>query len=953
MRRVVYHQIPATLSELGIPFQAKKDMLEDEDPFGTRFVGEVFVTRIDADSLTSELLKTERYSAEHKPQVAGEGSSSFNPADILRQMRTFAWRDTDGWWAYVDPAEFERQLAFAFSGILTLTSRTATTIHRIIATTPYRQPQPADLIAPTMSFLLRFNELWGRLASPNWLPEQQWEELLRHIDETPEENESRLLLGVAKLLSDRVDIVEKQMGVSRKQIILRVDDRDLLNMTASGQVAILKSSTDQRQTCKNLKALKGMPVLLIFDSRGRRDRWERHMEETHQQHLSVPVIVRVVQPETREYEFCIRHAFRDEANGFKPGDVTLQGQQEREEFESYWKEDIKRWISGLDRQGYIFRPFIASVAGFKKFVPAYPLLVAGKIREHLASLDDAKDMLKGLNDVQTVRETDTLPLLDDDNRPVYPNLFPRILTLLEHSKKLTELEGDLFYVRSSRTDVTFPRTGAQVLDQILTLLCSVGLVEETSNKRYVAITEQRLGKELDTALQQLGSFDPPYSNYAEKASNLDSSLQQLAGTLGINFDMLLGLRASQILPEQKAIAALQMQRLKAIPADQAAFAQVAAKINDVRRAARKVINKELDTPPDIDPGTLSTCINEIAADTEYSTYSVEYRIKFLDKVVRAFESKRQSVQKTIEHCRSSVKKGAKYSLNDDGSPFPTGPLVWLLDQVERDLEQELETTLPAPLRQNTADLPLKNRLGAGAMAVAIEKLQWYEDQLSELNQEGWWTRFTRSYDHWQGVLQKHRELDSRWTEIRNYFAGTVAEHSAEFISGELEGEKKRVSTQVTNFAMTIDELTEATIDDIVEELDAINIKLDAVKEQAEEGYAQGQDEIAALLAQTNLDAVRSLARRMGEALGLDEPETITRLRNHNQQHNKLTEYEVEIARRGAELCGKEGLYQRYLDIRRAKLDGADGEKLKADFSMKQLEEMAGRSIIGLRLEVEV
>ena len=67
--------------------------------------------------------------------------------------------------------------------------------------------------------------------------------------------------------------------------------------------------------------------------------------------------------------------------------------------------------------------------------------------------------------------------------------------------------------------------------------------------------------------------------------------------------MLLSLKASQLIPEQTAVAALQMQRLKTIPADQTAFTQVASTINDVRFAARRVINKDLDTPPEIDPET--------------------------------------------------------------------------------------------------------------------------------------------------------------------------------------------------------------------------------------------------------------------------------------------------------------------------------------------------------------
>jgi len=198
--------------------------------------------------------------------------------------------------------------------------------------------------------------------------------LLRKIDETPADNQARLLLGIAKLLNEKIDIIEKRMEANRKQIILRVDERDLLNINPERKVAILKAG-DPRQTLENLREIKGMPIILVFESLGAQDAWEKHLEETRQKPLVVSVIPRVVQPDTREYEFCVRYSFRDEPDGFKSTDVSSQGKQEREEFKSYWEEDIQRWITKLDQQGYIFRPFIASVAGFSKFLKAYPLLV--------------------------------------------------------------------------------------------------------------------------------------------------------------------------------------------------------------------------------------------------------------------------------------------------------------------------------------------------------------------------------------------------------------------------------------------------------------------------------------------------------------------------------------------------------------------------------------------------
>lgn len=948
MRRVVYHQMPASPIELNIPSGAVASLTDYKDPFSTRFVGEVFVTSIDADTLTTELLNTKKYSAEQKPKLVGEGSPPFDPAALLNQIRTFAWHNTNEWWAYSDLSEFERQLAFAFGGVLTY--RTAETIHNIIKSAPYRQPQPSVLLAPTMSFLLRFNELWGRLASPNWLPEQQWEAMLRKIDDTPAENQARLLLGIAKLLNDKVDIIEKRIEANRRQIILKVDERDLLNMNPDRKVAILKAG-DPRQTIENLREIKGMPIILVFDSRGSQEVWEKFLEETHQSQLAVPVIPRVVQPDTREYEFCIRYSFRDEPDGFKPSDITLQGKQEREEFKSYWGEDIQHWIANLDQQGYIFRPFIASMVGFNKFLKAYPLLVEGKTREHLQTMDEGAAMIQGMNDVRTVQGSDTLRMLDDRNIVVFPNTFPRILSLLEQPRKLTELEKELFYVRSSRTDVSFPSTGAQVLEQILKLLISVGLVEfNNDEKKYEAITEQRLGRELDIAIQQLGAFDPPYSNYAEKVVNLPSVLHQLAATCRVNLDMLLELKVSLIVPEQAAVTNLRMIRLKTIPVDQAAFFQVASKINDVRNAARRVINKSLDTPPDIDPETLPTRINEISIDKDYLKYSVEYRIKFLDKVAKAFEDIRQKVQKSIDDHRNVIRSGGKYRLNDDGSQFPTSPITWLLDQVEKDLKQEIDTTLPVNLKQNDTDLPLKNRIGAGAIAIVIKKLQWYFEQFSDTNPDGWWSSFTHSYDLWQSALQKHRDMDSRWKDVLNYFAGTAEEHRLRFVSSSLEQDKKRASLQVASFATTIQELSEPTIQDILSEIESISKKIAEIKDASETSLAQGQAEIVELTKHTDYDAISCLSNRMGKALSIESPDQITRLKTHQQQHKRLDEYNLSVLKIGNELCGHEGLYQQYLRLRHAIQDDKD---IAAEFEMSVLEEMEKRNMIGLKKVVEI
>ena len=280
-------------------------------------------------------------------------------------------------------------------------------------------------------------------------------------------------------------------------------------------------------------------------------------------------------------------------------------------------------------------------------------------------------------------------------------------------------------------------------------------------------------------------------------------------------------------------------------------------------------------------------------------------------------------------------------------------MIWLLDQVEMDLKQDLDTSLPVQLKQDDKDLPLKNRIGAGAIAVAIKKIQWYYNQLSDTNQEGWWTRFTHSYDLWQGVLQKHRDLDSDWEVVQQYYAGTADEHKSKFISSSLEQDMQRISKQVKSFATTIEELAEPTIQDILSEIKSISNKLIDVREFAMEGYNQGQNEISELITNSDYQAVCSLAKRMEKSLTLEFSEQVTRGKTHLLQHSKLREFEDAVEGVGIELCGHDGLYRQYLQLWHAKQAGTDGEKLKDEFGLDILAEMHNRNMIRLRYEVDL
>src|SRR6185437_8772255 len=121
MRRIIYNQLPSTLTDLGIDVGLRAAMLAYQDPFQTRFIGETAVVAVSADALTRELLETRLYESKPQPTLTGEGSVRFDPAKVLDSLRTFAWTGQMGsaeatarLWIYVDPADFENQVSFAY-----------------------------------------------------------------------------------------------------------------------------------------------------------------------------------------------------------------------------------------------------------------------------------------------------------------------------------------------------------------------------------------------------------------------------------------------------------------------------------------------------------------------------------------------------------------------------------------------------------------------------------------------------------------------------------------------------------------------------------------------------------------------------------------------------------------------------------------------------------------------
>ncbi|HEU5452279.1 MAG TPA: hypothetical protein VFU76_09855, partial [Terriglobales bacterium] len=140
MGRLIYNQIPATLSELSISPELGTPLLAYQDPFQTRFIGEAVVVEITPDQLTTDLLSTDRYASEDRPKLTGESSVKFDPASVLASLGTFAWEPGSApqgaamrLWAYTDPADFENQVMFAYRGFGNdLSPGTVRTIHRLL-----------------------------------------------------------------------------------------------------------------------------------------------------------------------------------------------------------------------------------------------------------------------------------------------------------------------------------------------------------------------------------------------------------------------------------------------------------------------------------------------------------------------------------------------------------------------------------------------------------------------------------------------------------------------------------------------------------------------------------------------------------------------------------------------------------------------------------------------------
>ncbi|HEX6798421.1 MAG TPA: hypothetical protein VF116_11990 [Ktedonobacterales bacterium] len=968
MGGLIYNQIPATLSELGIAADLTAPLLDYQDPFQTRFIGEAVVVEVSADQLTTDLLGTNLYASDDRPRLTGEGSVKFDPADVLASLGTFAWEREAApseagaqLWVYTDPADFENQVMFAYHGLGdNLAAGTVRTIHRLLLERHVVR-QPEQLFAPTMALLQRFNDLWGKAAANNWLiNNKQWEDLITTIESTPGSNNERLLRGIANVLFEAPVEVKPSpyQEVKGQCLTLKLEAYEPLNVTSKNHLVLLKAHETPSAVTDDLRAIRArVPVLVVFSRVRERDAWLQYLRESRNEHLAINVIPHVVEPQTREWEFYIRFALRDQPGGFKTGDVNPVGKDLRGEFKDVLHEAFQSWLKRVEEQGYVLRPFFpaptANKPAFREFAAGWRKLLAAGVRSALGG--ESQAVAKALEDYMRERGDDTLLLVEGEGancRAVVPPIVPRILELLMiKPRKLIELDGEIFYARTTRA-VSFPAQGSGVLEQVMTLLQELGVVESDAQSRYLARSAQAISAKFDEAFQRLGAFDGHKSGYARQVSELSAPVQQLAAQLEVNEHNLIVHKTQQLGPRQHELASLPLTELTALPPDTAAFAAVARAIGEITEVLDRVLGKagQVPEPPDIDPQTLRENINRIAADKTYHEYSIEYRVKFLRGMDEYREQEERAVRGELAAKRERVTQEASGAR--DGASFPIQPVLALLDQVQSDLDDALPgIVLPQELRRAADDLPLKTLKGAN-LADALLKLSWYRAQLDETNPAGWWAQYAAARETWQRARAAYDQTRQEWAALDRYFAGTADEHRTKFMGAGLPRDVEELDEVVTGFAATYDTPT-MTIAELQQESDAIGDRTVGVRTLIEAAHRGAEEEIEDQLNKTDTEAVRHLAERKHSATPLPDPRRVREARTHEEAHRALRRYIEELGQTGAALCDDANLFKRYLELYRDHQRDVPGDDLVRRYGKDVLEQMQQRQLVTLRTVVDL
>lgn len=950
LRRIAYHQVPATLEHLGIPDSALKDLLKYTDPYGIKVVGEVYPVRIDGDSFIRELLATGKYQEESRAstKLVGEASAPFEPRELLSSFTTFADPEGDAILIFAAPGEFANQVRFLTPD--DLTDRTIGTIHTIFE--KHRVKGTPTGVGPTVTFLLKFNERWAAEGVGPWLSDQRWEDLEKKIKELSiTHRRQRICQGVAKTLYDTMPRTRKVKGVKNPYVALKLSEGDNLSVTRASALVILYApdvSTaigDLSTINKSLRA----PVLLILPNDSQLHQWPRELAATHNQHLGVLAVPRVIDVAGREHEFLLRYAYRDEDDGFPASDVRDRGREQRREYEREWRRAIEDWFAEIEEEGYLLRPITDQMKTYNQFREAYPHLAAGKNKDQIAAMENGNAMRRAIDNIlMQMASGNTLKLLADNQGTLYfPNVFARILDQLGIPRKVADLADELFYQRAVGAGFSAPRSVTVVVERTLGLLEELGLVEQTEGNKYATVDSQRLGTLLKKAKNQLGDFGDSPSNFVKAVRELSLPFQQLAFKLCIN-EPQLKLLDKDLESARQKLPNLDLDSPKRVPAEQDTFLAVADRVKQLRRTAIRVYRDGDEGPPPVDPHTLSDNIDQIAQDTDYSTYSVEYRIQFLKAIAKAIDEKRDALRETVQRLQRQVLTA--YSRNDAGTAFPTEPIVSILELTAQDLD-EADTSLPPDLRTEDIDANLKTYMGAGELAKAFQRLSLYTEWLSETDPTSLWNRFVHAYNRWQDVGHDTTELERIWNQVAEYFEGDPDKRR--WVSEALEDRQSEVRERVANFAHHFaTDYQKSRIGDLEAEVEATEEEVQAVTAEARETLEKGEREIREEIASTALAALTRLAERLGQPAWVNE-DIVWREPRHIDQHSKVAELGGRAKERGAKLLDDENWFAWYVDIYQDVMAEEPSSKLVEKHEMKILETLRDKGAIDLEMQVTI
>jgi len=289
-----------------------------------------------------------------------------------------------------------------------------------------------------------------------------------------------------------------------------------------------------------------------------------------------------------------------------------------------------------------------------------------------------------------------------------------------------------------------------------------------------------------------------------------------------------------------------------------------------------------------------------------------------------------------------------YSRNDDGTAFPTEPIVSILELTAQDLD-EADVLLPSDLRTQDIDTNLKTYMGAGELDKAFQRLSLYTGWLSETDPRSLWNRFVHAYNRWQSVRRDTRELERAWKEVEEYFEGDPDRNR--WVDTVLEDRQTEVRERVTDFANQFaTEYAMPHVDHLEAEVEATEKEVQAVTVEAQAALEKGEQEIRKEIAGTALAALIRLAERLGQPARVNE-DIVWRESRHIDQHNNVTELSSRAKERGANLLGDENWFAWYVDIYQDVKAEELSSKLVEKHEMKIFETLRDKGAIDLEMQV--